>query len=227
MTQGIGIDLSYRFHETLVAPILHAHAPGVAYAAARIGLGSEVLGYDDEMSPDHDYGPCVQIFLREDAFPSRVTDIMRILDPNLPARFAGWAVRYPTNVCPPADDARQGMLGSAHGVEFYTVPTWSDRFLGRQFATDLTTQDWLSYSEQIFLTVTGGAVFRDDVGELTALRDRLAHFPRDVWLYQLAAHGTALPRSGPMLAEPAMSVTSLAPVLSRRAWLETSCGSPC
>ncbi|MEI9425464.1 DUF4037 domain-containing protein [Mesorhizobium sp. Cs1299R1N1] len=35
--------------------------------------------------------------------------------------------------------------------------------------------------------MTAGAVFRDDVGELTALRDRLAYFPRDVWLYKLAA----------------------------------------
>ncbi|QRG09997.1 DUF4037 domain-containing protein (plasmid) [Xanthobacter dioxanivorans] len=79
------------------------------------------------------------------------------------------------------------MLGSDHGVELYTLTAWSDVFLGRQFATDLTARDWLSYSEQLFLTVTAGAVFRDDVGALTALRSRLNYFPRDVWLYKLAA----------------------------------------
>lgn len=29
--------------------------------------------------------------------------------------------------------------------------------------------------------------FRDDIGELSALRDRLCYFTRDVWLYKLAA----------------------------------------
>ncbi|MBY5637570.1 DUF4037 domain-containing protein [Rhizobium leguminosarum] len=37
------------------------------------------------------------------------------------------------------------------------------------------------------MTVTAGAVFRDDAGELNALRARLAYFPRDIWLYKLAA----------------------------------------
>jgi len=30
-------------------------------------------------------------------------------------------------------------------------------------------------------------VYRDDFGDLTAMRERLAWFPRDVWLYKLAA----------------------------------------
>lgn len=31
---------------------------------------------------------------------------------------------------------------------------------------------------------TAGEVFRDDVGELTRLRERLAYFPEDVWLFK-------------------------------------------
>ncbi|RWB93466.1 MAG: DUF4037 domain-containing protein [Mesorhizobium sp.] len=112
---------------------------------------------------------------------------MRILDLNLPDRFDGWSVRYPTNVRPSAADARAGLLGSEHGVELYTLSAWCDRFLGRQFTADITTHDWLSSSRAIVLTVTAGAVFRDDIGELSALRDRLCYFTRDVWLYKLAA----------------------------------------
>jgi len=184
MSRGLG--LSQRFYEKLVAPILKEHFPELPYAACRIGLGSEVLGYDTEISADHDYGPCLQVFLAEEGFAATARQIMDVLDDALPTTFEGWTVRYPTNVRPPGN-SEEGMLGSDHGVELYTIAAWCDRFLGRVFAARLTVRDWLSYSEQTFLTVTAGAVFRDDTGELRALRGRLGYFPRDVWLYKLAA----------------------------------------
>ena len=49
---GIGLDLSRRFFETIVQPIVASAMPGLLYAAARIGDGSEVLGFDTEMSAD-------------------------------------------------------------------------------------------------------------------------------------------------------------------------------
>ncbi|MGK6317736.1 DUF4037 domain-containing protein [Neorhizobium sp. DT-125] len=167
--------------------VVRQNFPHLPYAAARIGLGSEVLGYDTEMSADHDYGPCVQIFLPETGFSTLAADLMEVMDRSLPDTFEQWAVRYPTNVRPPAANGPEGMLGSDHGVELYTVSAWCERFLGRRFVTELSAGDWLSYSEQLFLTATAGAVFRDDIGELSALRDRLSYFPRDVWLYKLAA----------------------------------------
>ena len=53
-----GIELSRRYYETEVAPAL----AGVRHAAALLGEGSEVLGYDDRVSTDHDFGPRVQVF---------------------------------------------------------------------------------------------------------------------------------------------------------------------
>lgn len=187
MTQGIGIGLSQRFYEKVVGPILHDNFPHMAYAAARVGLGSEILGFDSEISADHDYGPNVQLFLPAASFSTIAPAVMRALDSNLPTSFEGWPVRYSTNVRPPAGNPGTGMLGSDHGAELYTIAAWCDRFWGRRFLDELTAQDWLSYSEQTFLTVTAGAVFRDDFGELTSLRKRLAYFPRDVWLYKLAS----------------------------------------
>ena len=186
MIQGPGIGLSKRFFETLVVPVLAAHFPALPYAAARIGLGSEVLGYDTLMSADHDYGPCVQIFLPDTAFPHTAQAVMQALDRTLPDSFEGWSVRYPTVVRPSQDKADETMLGSDHGVELYTLEAWCDRFFGRQFASELTPAEWLSYPEQLFLSITAGAVFRDDLGDLTASRNRLAYFPQDIWLYKLA-----------------------------------------
>jgi hypothetical protein len=184
---GPGIGLSRRFYETLVAPILAARFPTLRYAAAQVGLGSEVLGFDTDMSADHDYGPNVQIFLDEAGFANTAPAVMQAMDEALPETFERWNLRYPTYVRPPAGDAEAGLLGSDHGVELYTLSAWRDRFLGPPFARELTALDWLSYSEQIFLTATGGIVFRDDLGALTDFRARLAYFPRDVWLYKLCA----------------------------------------
>jgi hypothetical protein len=185
MKEGIGLGLSRRFFEQLIAPVLQQHFPDLPYGAARIGLGSEVLGYDTEMSADHDYGPCVQLFLPSKLFAAKAQDIKAVLDSSLPGQFEGYSVRYPTAVRPPEGQVDM-MLGSDHGAELYTLSSWCDRFLGRQFETEPTSLEWLSYPEHLFLSVTAGAVFRDDLGELSSLRQRLAYFPHDVWLYKLA-----------------------------------------
>jgi hypothetical protein len=53
-----GIEISRRYYLDSVAPGL----AGVPHAAALLGPGSEVLGYDDDVSPDHDFGERVQVF---------------------------------------------------------------------------------------------------------------------------------------------------------------------
>lgn len=50
-----GIELSRDLYHELVRPILDADFLGLPYSAALLGRGSEVLGFDDEMSTDHDW----------------------------------------------------------------------------------------------------------------------------------------------------------------------------
>lgn len=61
-----GLVLSHRFFHEIVRPLLIEAFPGLRYAAALLGPGSEVLGFDTEMSADHDWGPRLFLFLREE-----------------------------------------------------------------------------------------------------------------------------------------------------------------
>ena len=60
-----GLELSRAFYLTDVAPRL----AGTQHAAALIGGGSEVLGYDDATSTDHDFGRRVLVFVPAGASP--------------------------------------------------------------------------------------------------------------------------------------------------------------
>ncbi len=52
-----GLELSRQFYSEAVRPILDARFSSLPHSAALLGRGSEVLGYDDEMSTDHDWKP--------------------------------------------------------------------------------------------------------------------------------------------------------------------------
>jgi Domain of unknown function (DUF4037) len=52
--------------------------------------------------------------------------------------------------------------------------------------SELEARDWLTFPEHGLGMFTAGEVFHDDLG-LRPIRDRLAYYPRDVWLYLLIA----------------------------------------
>jgi hypothetical protein len=185
-----GLQLARRFFHDCVAPKLERFIPGVPYSAALIGDGSEVLGYDTAISTDHDWGPRVQIFVRAEDFEKAALTVIPVLDQVLPSRFLGWPVKFPDNGRPGGVDAKAGAAGSpAHGVEMHILGGWIEQYLGVPVCPprDVTPLDWLSVPEPRLLSVTRGEVFRDDLGELTALRRQLGWFPRDVWLFKLAS----------------------------------------
>ena len=66
-----------------------------------------------------------------------------------------------------------------------------------------TTVEWLSLTGQAVLEVAGGPVFRDDTGELTAIRDRLDWYPDDVWRYAMAADWSSLGEELPFVGRAA------------------------
>lgn len=180
-----GIDLSRRFYADIVAPWLARVAPDLSHSAALIGYGSELLGFDDETSRDHNWGPRVHIYLRQSDFAAHASRLLADFIAVVPDTFLGEPAGWRSRPHPPASgpDAVGAM---EHGLEFHTFEGRLEAHTGLRSLENITALDWLGLPEQSLLAFTAGAVFRDDGGRLEALRSTLAYFPRDVWLYKIA-----------------------------------------
>jgi len=184
-----GLALAGRFYREAVKPILDEHFPGLRYGAALLGSGSEVLGFDDVMSTDHHWGPRLLLFLQQhdhDRFAGAIRDT---LARQLPPEVGG----YPTHWSPPdlLDGGNRFMRAAGdepinHRVEITTVPAFFRHQLAFNINDAPAPADWLSFPEQRLRTITGGAIFHDDL-DLRSARARFSYYPHDVWLYLLGA----------------------------------------
>ena len=105
-----GVELGAAFHREVVGPLLGRELPRLRYAAARLGSGSDVLGLDDAMSRDHDWG-CRLTLLVNEADRAAVPAVGDLLTRGLPDRFRGCPVRFAMTWDPAV----------AHKVEVATV----------------------------------------------------------------------------------------------------------
>jgi hypothetical protein len=184
-----GLELSKRFYCEAVRPLLDQNYGTLPHAAALLGNGSEVLGYDDAMSTDHHWGPRMLLFLLPTEHARVAAELHALLARALPRRFGGFS----TNFSPPdpgdhgvqlLQDAGDGLIN--HRVEVLTPAEFVLRQLNFDTAAPLHPLDWLTFSEQRLLSITAGAVFHDEIG-LEQVRSRFAYYPRDVWVYQMAS----------------------------------------
>ena len=189
-----GLKLSEAFYREIVWPILDSHFPALAHAAGLIDGGSEVLGFDDETSVDHHWGPRLMLFLSEQDHQHYSEQIQHVLAEHLPYEFRG----YPTNFTEPNpnDDGVQLLRPITQGpvnhrVSIHTIGGFFSDYLGFDIEEPLEPADWLTFSEQRLRTITTGAIFHDKVG-LNTVRSRFAYYPQDVWLYMLAAVWTRI-----------------------------------
>lgn len=183
-----GLELSRRFYTEVVHPLLQTHFPALEHAAALIGRGSEVLGFDTSLSTDHDWGPSVFLFVWEqDA--QQVEAIDTLMRHQLPSFFAGYPVQIAPTSSVPGNrlQPRASADGHIHRVFPVTLRNFCWDYLAYDLDQPLDALDWLTWPSQKLRGMTAGVVHHDGVGELTRLREHLAWYPHDVWLYLLAA----------------------------------------
>lgn len=171
-----GADVARRFQAEAVAPVLAREFPRLRYAAGRLGSGSDVLGFDDAMSRDHDWG-CRLTVLVDSADAAAVPLVREQLERSLPATWRGYPVRFAATW----DDV------VSHRVEVAAVGDFARGRLGFDPLAGLSAVDWLLLTGQGVLEVTAGPVFTDQTRELARLRAVLRWYPDDVDRYLLAA----------------------------------------
>jgi len=184
-----GIELARGYWHELVEPLLDRQWPGLPVAAARVGTGSDVLGLDDAMSRDHDWGLRLQLFVD----PAHIGPVTETLTTRLPERFRGLPTRF-------------AFTGADHprlGIDVTTVAGFLHARLGFDPREGAAYQDWLSITGQAALEVTGGAVFADPTGELTSARQVMDWYPPDVWRYVLACDWQRIDEELPLMGRAA------------------------
>lgn len=148
-----------RFYWQEVSPRL----AGTLYAAALLGDGSEVLGYDDEVSTDHDFGPRVQVFLAREADQAAMPAALAGLPERFESRQGHFSRAYPYD----------GWLGHqvesdhcgepVHPGAIRGMPRWSTWSSARQPATVRTSP--LRTSRARYAAVDAGRCSADPCGE--------------------------------------------------------------
>ena len=194
MTKFIpGLELSRLFYQKEVRSILNKQFPKLKYSAALFGWGSEVLGFDTEISRDHHWGPRVLIFLSDGDYPKLKDKIHKALSSNLPYEFMGYSTNYSE---PAANGVRRSISiksGSVnHMVGIYTTKKFFEMRLGFDPKKTISVTDWLTFPQQRLLEVVSGEVFHDGLDELSKARQKFNYYPRDAWLYLLACQWTKI-----------------------------------
>lgn len=180
-----GLELSKKYYEEFGQKMLDEKFSDIKsrLCVGLCGSGSECLGYDDEVSRDHDFEPGFCIFIPGEETIDRQTEFRLEREySKLPKEFMG-VRRQPLSA----------VGGNRHGV--IRLGGFLKDKLGRDDGK-LCTGDWLTISEQYLCEVTGGEIFFDGDGTFSAIRENLKYFPEDVRLKKLASNLLIMAQSG-------------------------------
>ena len=180
-----GLELSQKYYEEYGKEMIHSQFPELesVIAVGLVGSGSECLGYDDDISKDHDFEPGFCIFIPDNAdIDDRTIFKLERAYAKLPNEFHG----FKRQKMSPVGGNRHGVMRAG---DFYESKT------GRRDG-NLSLSDWLSIPEHYLLEATNGKVFRDDEGSFSEIRARLMQMPEDVRIKKLAGNLLLMAQSG-------------------------------
>lgn len=196
-----GRELARQYYFEVVAPILQVHHPGLVHSAGLLGPGSEVLGFDDPMSADHNWGPRLTLFLAMNDHTRLRDKLWDTLAHELPLEFYG----HPTHYEPAPGDPGSliPVAASSHPInhllEIATLPTFLQQTIGTDLQDDFGILDWLLTPEQKLRCLSEGPVFHDGLDVLLPMQRKLRYYPHDLWLYLLSAQWQRIGQEEPFV----------------------------
>jgi hypothetical protein len=179
-----GLELSERYYLQCGREMLARSFPGYKdrIACGLAGEGSDCLGFDDEVSRDHDFGPGFCMWLTDED-EAEIGAELRAAYRALPQRFMGCAARDPVSY-------GEQRLSAMRITLFYM------KFTGLPRAPE-SLDEWRRIPEHFLSAAVSGAVFVDAPGVFSAIRNRLLEFyPEDVRLKKLAARAARMAQAG-------------------------------
>ncbi len=179
-----GLDISREFYLTYGAPMLEERFGSLLprIAAGLAGEGSECLGFDDELSRDHDFDAGFCLWLTDEDAEEFGFKLQREYS-KLPREFMG----LKRSLVSPVGGSRHGVMRIS---DFYT------KHLGAPTAPD-TNERWLYTPSASLAAASSGEVFTDPLGKFSKVRDiLLLGYPEDIRRKKLAAHTVFMAQAG-------------------------------
>ena len=176
------IDKSKEFTNKLLLPKIREVLPEVLdkINIALIGEGSEVLGYDDNYSKDHDYTFMPVIFLNKNDFEKYAIKLKNILL-CLPSEFLG--IKH----------INSDVILERRGVQ--DLSEYMYRYFGKD-EYEFTIEDYRKIPEYVFKVLTSGEIFYKGNEDLTNILDKIKYYPEVIRQNKIATVCTKIAQSG-------------------------------
>ncbi len=177
-----GLELSRRYFEEVGDKVFREKFPELynRMAFGLSGQGSDCLGLDDEYSRDHDFGPGFCIWLTDSDFEKYGAEVQKVYD-ELPGEFMGF-----NRKSKPMNPGRVGVMRTS---DFYSY------FIGSAGVPE-SLMKWNRIQEHFMASCTSGEVFKDELGEFSAIRNALLPcYPEDIRKKKLAARAASMAQS--------------------------------
>lgn len=178
-----GMELSSAYFEQYGRQLIDYQLPQYKeyMAAGLVGEGSECLGFDDEFSTDHDFGPAFCIWLPETIYRQVGAQVQQAYD-CMPRDYLGYR--------------RVEMPQGAGRVGVMSIESFYLKYIGMSHAPQ-DNMEWFRIPESFLAIATNGKVFMDNYGQFSEIRAALKSFyPADVVKKKLASRLALMGQSG-------------------------------
>ena len=175
-----GLEICQKYYETYGKKMIDEKYQDYKQymAIGMFGYGSDCLGYDDEISRDHDFGGGFCILLPAPVYQKIGKEMQEDYE-KLPDEFM---------------DVKR--LTSFHGQGRVGVFEIDQFFLQFLNIYPHSSNDWLYLDEQALLNCTNGMIFDDYYGEVTKIRKELAYYPEVIRIKKIALTVAKIAQSG-------------------------------
>lgn len=177
-----GLEIAQDFYTEWGKDYLEKSFPKLAnrVAIGRI-FGSDVIGADDEISRDHNWGPQFTVFLSADDYAEQGEKLSEVMNAAAPNPWKGFRL----------DGAGD------KSVEVESIPNWIETWIGfyqqpsRNEDWDLIVKERIDGGinearESILYFLRHAAIWYDGSGELSGWRESLYYYPEKIWCIRLA-----------------------------------------